>query len=123
MPECESRDSNIIKLSGFTFVRNVLKQEYPVLESINSILPIVDEFIINVGPSDDETLELIRSIADPKTMTKRVDEYPAVIDFDSPLWRRSLTWKERSQIIKTVPLYNRLVNRLFGKGSYVLLNE
>lgn len=55
-----------MKLSGFTFVRNAVKLDYPVVESISSILPIVDEFIVNVGPSEDETLDLIRSIGDPK---------------------------------------------------------
>ena len=53
-------------LSGFTFVRNAVRLGYPVIESISSILPIVDEFIVNVGPDEDGTLDLIRSAADPK---------------------------------------------------------
>jgi glycosyltransferase involved in cell wall biosynthesis len=57
---------NMIKISGFTFVRNAVQTEYPVVESISSILPIVDEFIVNVGPDEDGTLDLIQSIADPK---------------------------------------------------------
>ena len=36
------------------------------MESIRSVLPVVDEFIVNVGRCDDGTLELIRSIGDPK---------------------------------------------------------
>ena len=56
----------IMKVSGFTFCRNVIKYDYPVVESIRSILPIVDEFIVNVGRCGDETLEIIRSISDPK---------------------------------------------------------
>ena len=36
------------------------------MESIRSILPIVDEFVVNVGRCDDGTLELIRSIGDPR---------------------------------------------------------
>ena len=55
-----------MKLSGFTFVRNAVRLDYPVVESISSILPIVDEFIVNVGPDEDGTLDLIRSIEDPK---------------------------------------------------------
>lgn len=55
-----------MKVSGFTFVRNAVKYDYPVVESIRSILPIVDEFIVNVGHCGDGTLELIRSISDPK---------------------------------------------------------
>src|SRR5213593_1172919 len=55
-----------MKVSGFTFCRNAVRYDYPVVESIRSILPIVDEFIVNVGRCDDGTLDLIRSIADPK---------------------------------------------------------
>jgi hypothetical protein len=55
-----------MKISGFTFVRNAVKFDYPVIESINSILPIVDEFIVSVGNCDDGTLELIQSIHSSK---------------------------------------------------------
>ncbi len=53
-------------ISGFTIVRNAVKFHYPIVESITSILPICDEFVVNVGDSDDGTLELIRSINSPK---------------------------------------------------------
>src|SRR5215207_8727233 len=53
-------------LSGFTFCRNMVRYDYPVVESIRSILPIVDEFVVNVGRCEDGTLELIRSIDSPK---------------------------------------------------------
>ena len=56
----------IMKVSGFTIARNVIKFNYPILESIQSILPICDEFIVNVGDSEDDTLELIRSIKSDK---------------------------------------------------------
>lgn len=39
---------------------------YPVLQSIQSLLPLVDEFVIGVGQSDDGTKELIESLSDPK---------------------------------------------------------
>jgi len=55
-----------MKISGFTIVRNAIKYDYPLIESISSILPIVDEFIVNVGNSEDNTLELIRSIPSGK---------------------------------------------------------
>ncbi len=55
-----------MRVSGFTFCRNAVKYEYPVVESIRSILSIVDEFVVNVGRCDDGTLELIRGIGDPK---------------------------------------------------------
>lgn len=55
-----------MKISGFTIVRNAVQFHYPVLASIQSILPICDEFIVNVGDSQDGTLELIKSIRSPK---------------------------------------------------------
>ena len=55
-----------MKVSGFTIVRNAIKYDYPIVEAINSILPICDEFIVAVGNSDDDTFELIRSIRSPK---------------------------------------------------------
>lgn len=56
----------MVKISGFTIVRNAVKLDFPVEASIRSILPICDEVVINVGRSDDETLDLVRSIRDPK---------------------------------------------------------
>jgi len=55
-----------MKVVGFTIVRNAIKFDYPVVESINSILPVCDEFVVNVGKSDDDTLNLIKSIGSPK---------------------------------------------------------
>lgn len=55
-----------MKVSGFTFCRNAVKYDYPVVESITSALPLCDEFVVNVGRCDDGTLELIQSIHDPR---------------------------------------------------------
>ncbi len=54
-----------MKVSGFTFIRNAIKYDYPILEAIRSILPLCDEVIVAVGNSEDDTLQLIQSI-DPK---------------------------------------------------------
>ena len=53
-------------VSGFTFIRNAVKYDYPVVESITSILPLVDEMIVAVGNSEDETRQLIEQINSPK---------------------------------------------------------
>lgn len=53
-------------VSGFTFVRNAVRYDYPVKESILSLLPIVDEIIVCLGNSDDDTESLLHSINDPK---------------------------------------------------------
>ena len=55
-----------MKVTGFTIIRNAIKFDYPVVEAITSILPICDEFIVAVGNSEDETLQLIKSINSPK---------------------------------------------------------
>jgi hypothetical protein len=56
----------VVKVSGFSIVRNAIKLDFPIEASIRSILPICDEVVINVGRSEDETLDLVRSIGDPK---------------------------------------------------------
>jgi hypothetical protein len=56
----------VVKVSGFTIVRNAIKLDFPVEASIRSILPICDEVVVNVGRSEDETLALVRSIGHPK---------------------------------------------------------
>jgi len=53
-------------ISGFTFVRNAMVFGYPILESINSLLPLVDELIIAFGKSDDNTLDVLKSINNSK---------------------------------------------------------
>jgi len=57
-----------MKISGFSFVRNGVKLYYPVVESIKSILPICDEFVVAIGQGDpdDTTRQMISEIGDPK---------------------------------------------------------
>jgi len=57
-----------MKISGFTMVKNATKLYYPIKESILSILPIVDEFVVALGDcdEDDTTLIEIESINSPK---------------------------------------------------------
>ncbi len=51
-----------MKVTGFTFIRNAIKYDYPIVEAINSIMPLCDNFVVAVGNSEDKTLELIQSI-------------------------------------------------------------
>lgn len=55
-----------MKVSGFTFVKNAVKYGYPVVESITSILPMVDEMIICLGDSEDATNDLVGAIQSNK---------------------------------------------------------
>lgn len=40
--------------------------DYPIVEAIRSILPVVDEMVVLVGDSEDNTIQLMESIGDPK---------------------------------------------------------
>jgi len=51
-----------MKVTGFTFIRNAVKYDYPVAEAIRSILPVCDDFVVAVGNSDDNTEEVVRNI-------------------------------------------------------------
>lgn len=55
-----------MKVTGFTFIRNAIRFDYPVVEAITSILPLCDEFVVMLGNSEDQTRQLIEGIASPK---------------------------------------------------------
>ncbi len=55
-----------MKVSAFTFIRNAIQYDYPIVESIKSILPLCDEYIVVVGNSTDDTLGLIERINSQK---------------------------------------------------------
>ena len=89
-----------MKVSGFTFIRNAIKFDYPVVEAIKSILPVCDNFIVAVGNSDDNTLELIQNIDKQK------------IKIIETVWDDSLEMKkggkvfasETDKAFKTIPM-------------------
>lgn len=55
-----------MKVTGFSFIKNALIYDYPIVEAIQSILPLCDEFVVAVGKSDDDTLALIKNIPGDK---------------------------------------------------------
>lgn len=55
-----------MKISGFTIIKNAVLNDYPVVEAITSLLPVVDEMIVLVGNCEDNTEELIRAIGSYK---------------------------------------------------------
>ena len=79
-----------MKVTGFTFIKNAIKYDYPVVEAIQSILPLCDDFVVAVGKSDDDTLALIQSISTDKIKiietvwdeTKRVGGQVLAIETD-----------------------------------------
>jgi glycosyltransferase involved in cell wall biosynthesis len=50
-------------ISGCVFVRNGVQNGYPFLESIRSLLPLVDECVVVAGDSTDQTTELLETEA------------------------------------------------------------
>jgi hypothetical protein len=54
---------SMAKISGFSLVRNGIQFDYPFLESWRSLLPLVDELILNVGVSDDASLVIAQKFA------------------------------------------------------------
>ena len=67
-----------MKVCGFTFIRNAVKFDFPIVEAITSVLPLCDHFVVAVGKSEDETRELIQEIA------------PAKISIVDTVWNDSL---------------------------------
>ncbi len=53
-------------ISGVTIVKNAMEYDYPIVECINSLLPLVDEMIVCIGDGTDNTAEVIRNINSPK---------------------------------------------------------
>lgn len=53
-------------ISGFTFIKNGILLDYPFLESIKSMLPIVDELVVVCGDSTDNTKQAILDLNEPK---------------------------------------------------------
>jgi hypothetical protein len=64
MPNIKS--SHPMKVTGFTFIRNAIINDYPIAEAIRSVLPLCDEFVVALGNSTDGTSELIKSISPDK---------------------------------------------------------
>lgn len=61
-----------MKVIGFSFIRNAIKYDYPIVESLQSILPLCDEVVLAVGESEDETLALVSSISPKIKILKTV---------------------------------------------------
>jgi hypothetical protein len=55
-----------VEISGFTIVRNATRLDFPLEASLRSVLPVVNELIVNVGASEDDTAERVYAIGDPK---------------------------------------------------------
>lgn len=70
-----------MKVSGFTIARRAVTFGYPLEESIRSLLPAVDEYVVAVGDGDDGTWELVERIRDPK-----IRAFRTTWDFSQQRW-------------------------------------
>jgi hypothetical protein len=51
-----------MKVTGFSFIKEAVKFQYPIEEAIRSILPLCDEVVVAVGKSSDGTRDLVAAI-------------------------------------------------------------
>ncbi len=54
-----------MRVTGFSLVANAVRLDFPIREALRSILPLCDEVVVNVGPSDDGTRDLIAAMHEP----------------------------------------------------------
>jgi glycosyltransferase involved in cell wall biosynthesis len=55
-----------MKVTAFSYIRNGFIYDYPFIESIQSVLPLCDEFIMVIGDSIDGTREAVAALNNPK---------------------------------------------------------
>jgi glycosyltransferase involved in cell wall biosynthesis len=55
-----------VKISCFSFIRDGVRLGYPFEESIRSVIPLCDEFVVAVGESSDGTLERLHGMNEAK---------------------------------------------------------
>jgi len=82
-----------VKISGFSFAKDIEKLYYPIAQSIRSILPICDEFIIAVGKGapNDRTRNIIEEIGDAKI--KIIDT-----DWSAPEYQKGLILSQQTNV-------------------------
>lgn len=68
-----------VQISGFTIVRNAELLDFPFRESVLSALPLCDEFIINCGDSEDNTLRICEDLK---------NQFPNKIKIVQSVWER-----------------------------------
>ncbi len=78
-----------MKVCGFTVVKNAIHNDYPVVESIKSALPLCDHFLVALGNSDDNTEQVISEINSPKVEVVHT-QWPENF-FDDPWFLSKLT--------------------------------
>jgi hypothetical protein len=61
------------RVSGFSIVRAARALDYPVVESLRSLLPLVEEIVVVVHRGDEETKEMLGSLGDGRLVVVETD--------------------------------------------------
>jgi hypothetical protein len=78
-----------MKVTGFSFIKNAVKFQYPIVEALQSILPLCDEIVVAVGDSEDNTRELVAGI------------HPQKIKIIDTVWEEKFKEEGRTLAIET----------------------
>ncbi|MGY6560668.1 MAG: glycosyltransferase family 2 protein [Luteibaculaceae bacterium] len=62
-----------MQVVGFTFIRNAIKYDYPIIEAIKSIIPLCNKIVVAVGNSDDNTREIIEKLNSAQVPVEIID--------------------------------------------------
>lgn len=60
-----------MRIAGLTIVSNAVRLGFPIVPAIQSLLEVCDDVVVNVGPADDGTLDLLATIRDRRLRTIR----------------------------------------------------
>lgn len=74
-----------MKISSYICASNAVKLDYCLRESAISLIPVCDELVLSIGPSDDGTREIAEEL---ESMDSRV----RILDYPDPLPNREITW-------------------------------
>ena len=55
-----------MRVVGFGIANSAVELGYPIAASLRSMLPLVDEVVLNIGESDERTWHLVQSLHEPK---------------------------------------------------------
>jgi hypothetical protein len=62
-----------LHVSGFSLVRGAVECDYPVIESVRSLLPLVEEMVVVVHRGDQGTRETLAALDDPRLVLVEAD--------------------------------------------------
>jgi len=67
-----------MRLAGCSIVSNAARLDFPIVPVVRSLLAVCDEVVVNVGPPEDGTLELLEGLREPRLRLIRGEWDPAL---------------------------------------------